>query len=1168
MILKDTTKRHKTTTPERKRIIDNVTQLYVHFLRRDVIFDFGKENLDISLDDEVIKQVNDEVGSENSNEDSIEKEIGISNIEINILYSLLINIFRRETISWEIYIREVVSRNIHINHVISYLNEHLIAIDKIRILLSLIIMTSSNNDYSLPKITKILELAKKLDLETDGFMEFFNNLEHKSLDHLSIKEHIKINAIETSIFSDYVSFGRDDKCQIQFFDKLLNGVEFVLFMIDQYIFIATNNRVSAYIDDKKLAPFNMFLIPRHSIINVSGIEFNSDNLVRLYKNQDNQDEIIYKRDAFDFKIINDCNRFSLVLYRGIIYQNKEQIPKNKTVELLYDDVFHIKGIPSFNVFEFLSLKNDIGNFNTIPDELYIDHQAGFFSLSRVENTNSIIHIEISNHKHYLHLPLKKTWVVYLNNIKITEPTLFYLNTDIITINKNNFRINNFYDLVEIPFELENINVLDIKHFFTDGTMGLDGISFEIEKGEILGILGQSGCGKSSLLKSLCGEIIPTYGSIMYDGKDYYQNIGFFSQYVGYVPQDDILFTHLTVYENLYYRGKLRIPKITDAYLEQKIMKILINTNLIHKKNTKVGDFKNKYLSGGERKRLNLALELLFDPTFLICDEPTSGLSYIDAEQIIDILKQYTEQGKFVLLTIHQPNTTVFHIFDKILIMDRGGKQVFFGKPNEVWTYFDMEFEQICPPIDDSIFPSPYFDADEPFFSASTFLANKTNQYNADTQASSDKENIIQNSPLEVLKQKKHDKLPEYLNLIVEYPEYKDNGEIVFEKFGREIMIKRKFSPEYWRDKYKRKMLFDLIQFDSMRAKTNKMTVKKKEKKDLQTRYTHLKVFIKRNTIMKLRNHSNMFITFGQVIVLAMLIAFILRLAPANEAYSFNQNINIGIFIFISVIIFIFLGMSNSMEEILSEKKNFIREKMLNIKVSYFLSSKISVLCLFSAFQVAIYLLIANAILAIEGMFPIYFTYLFVASLIGCSLGVFISTFLSDSKSLINIIPLILIPQIIFGGAIIEYEKMNRQITLIDTNPIPEIVKTMPSYWLFEGLYTSQAKLNKHDRMMNVIDKQRQRLLKDNQSTSILNDKTEEIHLLFPRRKYQNEYISLAVNIMDGRLLNTRQNVFLSSMKWLGNITVPTYIFNLFILILYAFIINIASILKLKFFYSD
>ena len=1128
MLSRDYNKRLKETTEERKKIIDNVTRLYVSLLKNDNT---------------------------------------ITTNEINVLYSLLTNIFRKESISWEVYIRQIIDSEINQNKqklknkdiksvnnsilnicdpaIIAFLNEKLSVLDKIRILLSLIIMSYSDNDFTIQEITLIIELAKKLDLETDSFMEIINAIEYKTSDAVSIKGFRHLNTIDDSIFSDFLVFGRSEECQIQFKDRSLNHIELVMFMIDKYIFIGTNNRVNSRIynqdnnSEMQLEPFELYLVSKASSIKISGQIFNYDILCKIYNNQEIYDVIDFKKVDYDFKIINNKNRHTILLSRGTFYKNGQSIPKNKYVDLFYDDLLQIKSYANFSLIDVIRERSEIGVENINPKELFIEYYDGFFSISKIESVSTIVYIEINNNKFTIYPP-KKNWDIFLNNNKISEPSQFYLNTDIITINKKNFRINNFFDLVEIPFEIEHINVLDIKHYFSDGNIGLDSISFDIQKGEIIGVMGQSGCGKSSLLKAICGEVFPTYGSVLYDGKDYFENINFYSQFVGYVPQDDLLFSNLTVYENLYYRGKLRIPKITNSYLKQKIDNILLKTNLIHRKNTKVGDLKNKLLSGGERKRLNLALELLFDPTIIICDEPTSGLSYSDAEQIIDILRSFSEQGKFVILTIHQPNTNVFHKFDKILLMDKGGKQVFYGQPSEVWTYFDVEYEQIS--------------------------FNK-----------------------ELITQKKEERLPEYVNIIIEYPEYRENGEIVYEQQAQNLMVKRKFPPEYWRDKYKRKMLFDLIQFDSMRAKSNKPPVKQRKKIDFNAKLTQFWTFFKRNLIMKLRNKLNLLITFGEAPLLGIIIAFILRLAPASESYSFNQNINIGIYIFISVIVFIFLGMSNSMEEILSERKSILREKMLNLRMTYFLGSKIGVLCLFSFMQVFLYLSVSSVILSVKGVFLIYFVYLFIASLIGSSLGVLISSFLSDVKSVINILPLILIPQIIFGGAIVEYEKMNRQLKLIDNNPIPEIVQIMPSRWIFEGLYTAQAKLNPYDKKINKIDKLRKNLVStSNNYSKDLSDLYKQINVVntrYPKSKYNNEYINLSVNIMDGRFLNSGSispdnnskrpvNVFLSSMKIIKGIPllkdkiIPTYIYNIIIIMFFTLVINTATLLKIKYFYKE
>ncbi len=1077
-------KKVKQTTSERKKIIDNVTRLYVSILKAD----------------------ND-----------------LTSYEIDILYSLLINIFRRESISWEMYIRQIIEDEINIEEVISYLNEKLIGLDKIRILLSLIVMSYSDNDFSISEITQILDLARKLDLETDGFMDMITAIEYKSTEPVSIKGFRYFNHVDESIFSDYLIFGRGDSANIVFSDKKVFTNEFLLFMIDQYVFIGSNNRIASKISDKQINPNELYILPKNAFVNIHTRDFDYEILLKLYHNQDIYDLIDFKKTEYDFKITNNHNHYSIILNNGTFYKNGKSIQKGRSIDLYFDDELQIKGYAIFNLLDIIRERSQIGVENLIPKELFINFEDDYFSISKSESTKTIAYITVKDNLFYLHPP-KRGWEFYLNNNKVEETQQFYLNIDVISINKKNFRINTFYDLIEIPFEIDHINFLDIKHYHKDGNLAIDSISFEAQKNQLIGILGQSGCGKSTLLKSISGEIIPTYGTILYDSKEFYQNINYFTQHIGYVPQEDLLFSHLTVYENLYYRGLLRMPKISDDNLDQKIRNILMKTNLIHRINSQVGDLKNKFLSGGERKRLNIALEMLFEPSVLICDEPTSGLSFSDAEQIIALLRNLADQGKIVLITIHQPTSPVYQQFDRVLLMDKSGKQVFFGTPDESWDYFDNELSQI------------------------TILS-------------------------ENLYYKKRNKLPEYINLIIEYPEYKENGEITYEQVDQNIAIKRKFPPEYWRDKYKRKMLFDLIQYDSIRSKTNKTTFRKRKKLDFNTSLKQLITLFKRNLLIKLRTKANLLITFAEAPLLALIISYILRLSPENSSYSFNENINIGIFIFISIIVFIFLGLSNSIEEILGERKNIIREKLLNFRVSYILISKFSVLCLFSILQVILYYIVSSFILDIRGMFLPYFIYLSLSSMIGYSLGLAISSFLNDQKAIINILPLILIPQIIFGGAIVEYEKMNRNVKIINANPIPEIVQIIPSRWLFEGLYTSQAKLNPYDKAIDKLDTKRKNLMNNkdiNYATEMnkIYKELSETTKKYSKSKYTNLFVNLSVSIMDGKFLNQKRNVFLSSYKTIFSRTYKTIYFNIFSTLIFIMLFNLITLIKLKYFYKD
>jgi hypothetical protein len=190
---------------------------------------------------------------------------------------------------------------------------------------------------------------------------------------------------------------------------------------------------------------------------------------------------------------------------------------------------------------------------------------------------------------------------------------------------------------------------------------------------------------------------------------------------------------------------------------------------------------------------------------------------------------------------------------------------------------------------------------------------------------------------------------------------------------------------------------------------------------------------------------------------------------------------------------------------------------------------------------------------------------------GYSIGLLISSFLNDSKAIINILPLILIPQIIFGGAIIEYEKMNRNIKLVDANPIPEVVQIMPSRWLFEGLYTAQATVNPYDKAIETLDVKRKELSKGSNYLTDLNEIYKEMSentKKYPKQEYTNQYVNLTVSLMDGRFLNTDKNVFLSSHKKVFSRPVKTIYHNIIVSLLFIFLLNVVTLVKLKFFYKE
>ena len=226
---------------------------------------------------------------------------------------------------------------------------------------------------------------------------------------------------------------------------------------------------------------------------------------------------------------------------------------------------------------------------------------------------------------------------------------------------------------------------DINFRFPNSDNGMHDLSFTLHNGELLAIMGGSGTGKSTLLSILNGSLTPQEGTITINGHDISEPAA--KALIGFVPQDDLLIEELTVYQNLWFTAKLCFEGMADAKIDRRVMKTLKDLGLDAAKDLKVGSAINKYSSGGQRKRLNIALELIREPAVLFLDEPTSGLSSADTEKVINLLKEQTFKGKLIVVNIHQPSSDVYKLFDRLWLLDRGGYPVFDGNPIDAITYF-------------------------------------------------------------------------------------------------------------------------------------------------------------------------------------------------------------------------------------------------------------------------------------------------------------------------------------------------------------------------------------------------------------------------------------------------------------------------------------------------
>ena len=377
---------------------------------------------------------------------------------------------------------------------------------------------------------------------------------------------------------------------------------------------------------------------------------------------------------------------AITLADGIITKREAEL-----VELIREN-FHVKNDEQTSINLFVQGRSP-GQLNS-PNMLIIDSND-------YGTTNKFHHIKrdsIDGYIGIIHIPESNSYFiknmghnsVYLNGVVLPEnhikpfpsgssirghfETIYY--TDVITL------FQEARHLQKLSLEVDHIG-----YTFKNGHIGLRNIHFAENSGKLLGIMGASGAGKSTLLNILNGSDKPTTGQVRLNGVDIHANPEFVEGVIGFVPQDDLLFDQLTVYQNLYYAAKLCFSNYSEEEIDKLVNKTLINLGLIDIKDLQVGSPLEKVISGGQRKRVNIALELLREPSILYVDEPTSGLSSRDSENIMDLLKDLSLNGKIVFVVIHQPSSAIFKMFDKLLVLDTGGYQIFYGDPVESIIYF-------------------------------------------------------------------------------------------------------------------------------------------------------------------------------------------------------------------------------------------------------------------------------------------------------------------------------------------------------------------------------------------------------------------------------------------------------------------------------------------------
>jgi len=239
-----------------------------------------------------------------------------------------------------------------------------------------------------------------------------------------------------------------------------------------------------------------------------------------------------------------------------------------------------------------------------------------------------------------------------------------------------------------PYTINRVQAIELSCGYKKNKAINNNINFDIHSGELVAIMGPSGAGKSTLMKAFTSEAYMVSGSLRINTKNDFSKK--YVQKIGYVAQDDVLINELSVYDNLYYNYRLHFgDDENNKIVEQKISTQLRKLGIYNIKNSKI--YKNgKYqISGGQRKRLNIAMELIKNVDLILIDEPTSGLSSVDSEKIISLLKSIVKEGKIIITVIHQPSSSMYQKFNQVILFNQDGQNIYTDKAMEALRIFKI-----------------------------------------------------------------------------------------------------------------------------------------------------------------------------------------------------------------------------------------------------------------------------------------------------------------------------------------------------------------------------------------------------------------------------------------------------------------------------------------------
>lgn len=588
--------------------------------------------------------------------------------------------------------------------------------------------------------------------------------------------------------------------------------------------------------------------------------------------------------------------------------------------------------------------------------------------------------------------------------------------------------------------INTLHVRGLTRDFVRAGRVVDNIDFSLQRGEMACILGPSGSGKSTLLNLLAGHLSPSLGTVHYNNELLTPDNIDLRQHIAFIPREDILDEAMTVGEHVYQASVARRPRLNHADRMRRVLAVLNFVGLGPLSKRNVGRAGERTISDGERTRLNLGLDLTGTAEVFLIDEPISGLSSGDAERVIETLEGMAA-GRILLCTLHRPAQGILNRFAKVMVLNAKGQMAFWGSPEEMVRYFQEAAREMG---------------------------------------------------LHVSREAVAAGGADYVFEVLEAP------------YGR--LGNRHPSPSMWQERYEGYTYRQREAAEYSQAPVDVADEPPLPEYPRRSLIEHWRLFLLwllRTFLGRIRSRMGLYAVLLEGPVLALLIAGTLR-AASETPYTFYKALHINEYLFLSLVLAMFFGLTDSACEILRDRLLLRRESNYKPFILGYLSAKCIVLTGIAAVQCALYLLVGNAILSIHEMFWAHWGIMVLTAFVGISLSLMVSAFVRSERTALNIVPLLLVPQILLAGALVRFEEMNEfspqmpsflpdsveqalsnlrhRVAYQDetthnicTKPVPLIAEFCPLRYAFEMMFVTQASYNLWEKENQIIDARRDEL---------------------------------------------------------------------------------------------